>query len=464
MGWLRKIGRKVGKVIKKIGRGIKKGLKGIVKGVGKLGILGTVAMMFVMPYIPILWTNLGTFASGLTASSNVFARVASYAMKGIYHAGRAAGRVYSTVSNAISGTLNSIPGVSTVTQGISRAFNGAMDWTRQKLGIGDPTKFYSEASLDYKEFQNVVGKDATLKDFEAWKKTDSYHEFKSINKQGAEIYDSMSNPNKFDRRDPTREGTYGKTDVLRKNESYDKFLERNDMESDRFLELNPDVPTVQNTLSDGTVIKVPKLTPLGEYNVIPTEQEVIDQVRRVRLEGKTVDLEYDVDKSMYKIQSKVDEYSRRGLTPDEAYAELGRDYQRQFGDISLEGTPRYQSEFQGYARDPSAGTYYKQDADLLAEGKEGMDAVADWDVVKPKAEPNFFQKLISKDSIEDQAVSAAQSGIKNLMSGPEGPSTWNTYSYVDRRRPRGQEDLDMGFATLEEDSLLIKQQVLVFSR
>ena len=65
MGWLRKIGRKIGKVIKKVGKGIKKGLKGIAKGINKLGIVGTIAMMFIMPYIPVLWTNLGTFASGL---------------------------------------------------------------------------------------------------------------------------------------------------------------------------------------------------------------------------------------------------------------------------------------------------------------------------------------------------------------------------------------------------------------
>ena len=431
MGWLRKIGRKIGKGIRKLGRKVKKGLKGIVKGIGKLGILGTIAMMFVMPYIPILWTNLGTFASGMTASSSVFARAAGYAMKGIYHAGRVGGRVYSTVTNAISGTLSAIPGVSTVTEGISKAFNGAMDWTRQKLGIGDPTAYYSEASLDYKEFQNIAGKDASLKDFEAWKKTDGYHEKISINERGREIYESMKDPSKFDRTAPTREGTYDKTDVLKKNESFDDFLERNEMDAERFLEMNPDVPTVETTLKDGTVVKTPEITPDGEYNVLPTEKEVIGQVRRARLEGRTVGLEYDVDKNMYKIQSEYDKYIQQGMTPDEAMAEAGRDYQIQFGDPRLRETLRYQSEFKGYARDPNSGSYYKQDPDLLGSGSTGMDAVEDMTIVTPESDPGFFKKLSNKvfpeDKIADVTANVAKSGISNLMQPDYDVGPYNTY-------------------------------------
>jgi len=418
MGWLRKIGRKIGKGIKKLGRKVKKGLKGIVKGIGKLGILGTIAMMFVMPYIPILWTNLGTFASGMTASSSVFARAAGYAMKGIYHAGRVGGRVYSTVTNAISGTLSAIPGVSTVTEGISKAFNGAMDWTRQKLGIGDPTAYYSEASLDYKEFQNIAGKDASLKDFEAWKKTDGYHEFKSINKQGSEIYAFMQDKNI----DVT-----GSTDTLRKNETLDDFLERNNMTQEKFTDLNPEVRTAGTDLtSSGMRVQNLEVTPSAEYNVAATEQDIIRDVRKIRLDGRTAGLEFDESTNMYKIKSQADSLIEQGLTPDEAYLRLNDQYQEQFQGLG------YQNEgFKGYTRDPNSGAYYKQDPDLLKSGSTGMDAVEDMTIVTPEADPGFFKKLSNKvfpeDKIADVTANVAKSGISNLMQPDYDVGPYNTY-------------------------------------
>ena len=416
MGWLRKIGRKIGKGIKKIGRGIKKGLKGIAKGIGKLGIVGTIAMMFIMPYVPILWTNLGTFASGLTASSSVFARAAGYAMKGIYHAGKIGGKIFSAVSNAITGTLSKIPGVSNISEAINKTFQGAMDWTKQKLGISDPTAFYSEASLDFKEFQNIAGSDASLKDFEIWKKSDSYAQFKSIGSQGKEIYQSMLNEGG----QLSETGTFGKTDTLRKNETLDDFLERNNMDTERFLELNDDVSVNRTITSDGTVVEIPELTPSADYNVIPSEKEVIGQVRRSRLAGESVGLEYDVDEGMYKIQSDYDKLIRQGMTADEAALELNREYQLEFGDPRLRETPTYQSEYKGYARDPNSGGYFKQDPDLIGKGNTGMDAVKDMTIVTPESDPNFFQKLsqkaFSKDSMTDVGASVVRKGTEVLAS------------------------------------------------
>ena len=452
MGWLRKIGRKIGKVIKKVGKGIKKGLKGIAKGINKLGIVGTIAMMFIMPYIPVLWTNLGTFASGLTASSSVFAKAAGYALKGIYHAGKIGGKIYSTVTNAITGTLARIPGVSNVTEAISKTFNNAMDWTRQKLGIGDPTAYYSKASLDYKEFQNVMGSDASLKDFEAFKKTDGYAQFKSINKQGSEFYNSMQNPS-----DPSRQGTFGKTDTLRKNETFDDFLERNNMEADRFLELNDSVPTIDTTMQDGTILKTPELNPLEDYNVIPSEKEVIGEVRRLRLGGETANLEYE--DNMYKITSDTDRLIRTGLTPEEAYSEVGKKYQAQFGDSRLRETLRYQSEYKGYARDGSSGDYFKQDQKLLDGGAEGIDAVSDMTIVTPESDPNFFKKLSTKvigsEKVEDLAVNlgakAINSTIDNAIYGGgsgRSPDMSSYYSFDQSNKldvRAGAVDLGMNF-------------------
>tara|TARA_R110002020_G_scaffold195656_1_gene396654 strand:+ start:2817 stop:4283 length:1467 start_codon:yes stop_codon:yes gene_type:complete len=445
MGFLRKIGRKIGKGIRKLGRKIKKGLKGIVKGIGKLGVLGTIAMMFVMPYVPVLWTNLGTFASGLTTSSSVLAKAAGYAMKGVYHAGRLGGKVYSTVTNAITGTLSKIPGVSNISEAVAKTFNKAIDFTKQKLGIQDPTALYSEASLDFKEFQNIAGENASLKDFEAWKQSDNYASFKSINTQGKEFYQSMVNEGG----QLSETGTFGKTDALRKNESFDDFLERNNMEADRFLELNDNVTTSTTVLEDGSIVETPELVPQSEYNVVPSEKEVIGQVRRARLDGRSVDLDYNVDEGMYKIQTDYDKYIRQGMTPEEANLELNRQYQAKFGDeVSFE------SDFKGYARDGSSGAYFKQDADLLESGKQGMDAVKDMTIVTPESDPGFFRSLATKafsqDSITDVTANVAQKGVQNELMGLITPSSnyvpqgVNTYSPFNKQSVTSNDPLDTG--------------------
>lgn len=171
MGWLRKKAKQIGKAIKKVGKSIGKGFKKVfgkvAKAFGKLGPLGSIAMMVMMPYVPVWWTNLGTFASGLTTSANVLARGFGYAMKGLYHAGNAVGKVYSSVTGAIKGTLNFIPGGQGMGLGdrVAGFFNKANEMARNTLGLPDPASMYTEASLKYLDFKNV-NPDATLKDFQ----------------------------------------------------------------------------------------------------------------------------------------------------------------------------------------------------------------------------------------------------------------------------------------------------------
>ena len=171
MGKLRKIGKKIGRAIKKVGKKIVKGIKKVVgkvgKAFGKLGPIGNIAMMLMMPYVPVMWTNLGTFASGLTASSSVIAKGFGYAMKGIYHVGNAAGKVYSTMTNAIKGTLNFLPGGKGMGLGdrIGNFFSETMDMARNTIGLPDPASMYSEASLKYLDFKQV-NPEATLGDFQ----------------------------------------------------------------------------------------------------------------------------------------------------------------------------------------------------------------------------------------------------------------------------------------------------------
>ena len=62
MGFFSKIFKGVKKVFKKIGKGIKSAFKGIGKFMNKIGVVGQIAMMFLMPY---LGPMVGGFLKGV---------------------------------------------------------------------------------------------------------------------------------------------------------------------------------------------------------------------------------------------------------------------------------------------------------------------------------------------------------------------------------------------------------------
>ena len=105
MGLLSKIWKGFKKIVKKIGKGIKKAFKKVGKFFGKMGILGHIGMMFIMPYAGAFWGNLGKFATKLAQGTNIAGKAFGHVMRGIYHAGKAAGTVYSGVTEAISGSM-----------------------------------------------------------------------------------------------------------------------------------------------------------------------------------------------------------------------------------------------------------------------------------------------------------------------------------------------------------------------
>lgn len=73
MGFLSKIAKGLKKVVKKIGKGIKSAFKKVGKFVGKLGIVGQIAMMFVLPAIGgALMKGIGTGFNALVGKSAVF--------------------------------------------------------------------------------------------------------------------------------------------------------------------------------------------------------------------------------------------------------------------------------------------------------------------------------------------------------------------------------------------------------
>ena len=88
MGFLRK-------TVKKIGKAIKKVVKKVGKAFGKLGIVGQIGMMFLMPHLGAMWGNIGSWAA---QGSNMLQRAVGV----IHRAGTAVGNAYQTVTQAIS--------------------------------------------------------------------------------------------------------------------------------------------------------------------------------------------------------------------------------------------------------------------------------------------------------------------------------------------------------------------------
>ena len=73
MGFFSKVFKSVGKVFKKIGKGIKSAFKKFGKFMNKIGILGQVAMFFIMPYVGAALGGMWTGIAGQTAAQGAAA-------------------------------------------------------------------------------------------------------------------------------------------------------------------------------------------------------------------------------------------------------------------------------------------------------------------------------------------------------------------------------------------------------
>jgi hypothetical protein len=126
MGWnpfktVKKVVKSIGKGIKKIGKGLKKIMAKIAKPFAKLGIVGQIALGFLMPWAAgAIWTGLtgttfslasmGTVAGNLTASSNIFAKAAGYVMKGVHWGATKVQNAYQYVTDKISSGIDTLTG------------------------------------------------------------------------------------------------------------------------------------------------------------------------------------------------------------------------------------------------------------------------------------------------------------------------------------------------------------------
>ena len=108
MGFFSKIWKGLKKTVKKIGKGIKSAFQKFGKFMGKIGILGQVAMFFIMPYVGAALGGMFTGAAGALATNTVGGALGA--------AGQAAGKLMQFVGNTVSKGFNVY---SNITKGVT---------------------------------------------------------------------------------------------------------------------------------------------------------------------------------------------------------------------------------------------------------------------------------------------------------------------------------------------------------
>lgn len=116
MGLLSKLWKGVKKTVKKIAKGVKKVFKKIGSAVGKLGIVGQIGMMFLMPYAmgalsSFAGSALGTvgqWSANLLSQSGIGAKALGHGLNMIHKAGTFAGKLYTTVSDTIGNAFDRV--------------------------------------------------------------------------------------------------------------------------------------------------------------------------------------------------------------------------------------------------------------------------------------------------------------------------------------------------------------------
>jgi len=108
MGFFSKIGKGIKSAFKKIGKGIKSAFKKFGKFMGKIGILGQVAMFFIMPYVGAALGGAFTGAAGALATNTVGGALGAV--------GQTVGKVMQFVGNTVgkAGTV-----FNNITQGVT---------------------------------------------------------------------------------------------------------------------------------------------------------------------------------------------------------------------------------------------------------------------------------------------------------------------------------------------------------
>ena len=115
MGILSKAWKGIKKAVKKVGKGIKKVFKKVTGAIGKLGIVGQIGMMFLMPYATSALGSffgasgkLATWSSNLLSKTGIGRQALGHGLNLINKAGTFAGNVYNSVSQTIGNAVDRV--------------------------------------------------------------------------------------------------------------------------------------------------------------------------------------------------------------------------------------------------------------------------------------------------------------------------------------------------------------------
>ena len=208
MGLFKKIFKGIKKVAKKIGRGIKKVVGKIGKAFGKLGVVGQLGMMFLMPHmmagLGTFWNGFGTFASKLASSQGVAGQLFGKTLSAIHTAGSMVGKVYTGVTDTISSAFDVVTGKGTVADlgnSVKSIFSGPVDTLK--------ASFTPAPTLDAKTIGDAAMKD--IKDFKLPSIEETVNSFKAPTDLGTNIKSAFDSSSLLDK--PLDLGTGIQTEV-----------------------------------------------------------------------------------------------------------------------------------------------------------------------------------------------------------------------------------------------------------
>ena len=134
----KKVVKGIGKGIKKVAKGISKVLGKIAKPFAKMGVLGQIALGFIMPWAVggimkgmgfLASEGFGAIASNLAGKTNLFQKAVGKLAQGIHMGASGINKAYTFISDGISAGLNKVSELGgKIKTGITDKFEAAAEW------------------------------------------------------------------------------------------------------------------------------------------------------------------------------------------------------------------------------------------------------------------------------------------------------------------------------------------------
>ena len=153
MGLFKKIFKGVGKVFKKIGKGIKKAFVKFGKFMNKAGILGQVAMAFILPGIG---SALGGMVGAAAASANPLLAATGKVLQFAGKVASAPGKIFSSITKGVTSTLTEFSKTALskmgvegkLVEGAAESYFFGADSAASRVGTAIKAPFTEKALLD----------------------------------------------------------------------------------------------------------------------------------------------------------------------------------------------------------------------------------------------------------------------------------------------------------------------------